>query len=47
MADIIVPFDLPYVCQFASPELVHAFVYGEQEIESDPRWAEYGAADAA
>jgi hypothetical protein len=47
MVDLRVPYELPYVCQFASPELVHAFVYGEREIESDPRWAEYGAVDAA
>jgi hypothetical protein len=47
MVDLRVPYEIPYVCQFASPELVHAFVYGERDIESDPRGAEYGAADAA
>lgn len=45
--EISVPYDISYVCQFASQELVHAFVYEEQAIESDPRWAEYGAVDAA
>jgi hypothetical protein len=47
MFNLPVPYDIPYVCQFASPELVHTFVYGERDIETDPRWAESGAADAA
>jgi hypothetical protein len=47
MIDLTVPYDISYVCQFASPELVHAFVYGKRDIETDPRWDEYGAVDAA
>lgn len=42
-----VPHNIPYTCQFASPEMVRAFVHGEREIETDPRWAEYGANDPA
>src|SRR5687767_10169423 len=43
MPDIVAPDHVPYYCQFASPDLVHAFIYGDQPIDSDPRWAEYGA----
>jgi len=38
-----ISFDVPYVCQFASPELVHDLVYGLRPLESDPSWALYGA----
>lgn len=43
MFKLLVSYPVPYVCQFASPELVRAFIFHEQPIESDPRWAEYGA----
>lgn len=43
MVDLVVPYKIPYTCQFASPELVHAFAYGEREVVTDPRWAEYDA----
>lgn len=38
-----VSYHIPYTCQYASPELVRAFIYGERETSSDPRWADYGA----
>jgi hypothetical protein len=47
MHEIRVSYPVPYVCQFASPELVRAFVNEEQPLESDPRWKEYGAESAA
>lgn len=34
---------MPYVCQFASPALVRAFVDGGRSPETDPAWATYGA----
>lgn len=43
MPDLTVSYPVPYVCQFATPELVRAFIYGEREIGSDPNWAAYGA----
>ncbi len=47
MPAVCVPYPIPYACQFASPDLVRAFVYEERPLESDPRWAEYGAASPA
>ena len=47
MPDLIVPYPVPYVCQFASPELVRAFLSGERPLESDPNWAAYGAESPA
>jgi len=44
MSDLTVSYAVPYVCQYASPDRVRAFVYGEQPLESDPHWAAYGAA---
>lgn len=43
MRDIYVSFSVPYVSQFATPELARAFIYGERELETDPNWAVYGA----
>jgi hypothetical protein len=43
MPDLTVPYGVPYICQFASPTLVKAFIDGERALESDPEWAAYGA----
>lgn len=43
MPDLTVSYPVPYTCQFASPELVHAFLHGERALETDPNWAAYGA----
>ncbi len=43
MREITVSYHIPYTCQYASPELVRAFIYGERETVSDPRWLDYGA----
>jgi hypothetical protein len=43
MPDLLVSHAIPYRCQYASRELVRAFVNGERALESDPRWAAYGA----
>jgi hypothetical protein len=47
MLDLLVPYTIPYCCQFASPDLVHDFIYEVRTIDSDPRWADYGAATPA
>lgn len=46
MPVVTVSCPVPYVCQYASPDLVRAFVYGERPLESDPGWQAYGAASA-
>jgi hypothetical protein len=43
MPDLTVPYGVPYICQFASPTLVRAFIDGVRALESDPEWAAYGA----
>ncbi|MEU7389846.1 C39 family peptidase [Streptomyces tanashiensis] len=40
------PDHLPTVTQFASPDLIHAIVYGGRDQGDDPRWPESGAPDA-
>ncbi len=40
---LIAAYTPPSYCQFASPELVQAFINGERDLLSDPNWAEYGA----
>jgi hypothetical protein len=35
--------DVPYVSQFASPELVDAIIHGRLPASADPRWAASGA----
>jgi hypothetical protein len=47
MPDLTVPYGVPYICQFASPALVKAFIDGERTLESDPEWAAYGAESPA
>lgn len=42
-----VSFDIPYTCQFASADLVSAFLTDGQPLESDPNWADYGVATPA
>jgi hypothetical protein len=37
---------VPYVAQWASPELIPAILAGEISARDDPRWPESGAADA-
>ena len=44
MLTLTVSYSIPYACQFASPELVRAFIRKEIPLEQDARWAEYGAA---
>jgi len=46
VAETILPFKVPYTCQFASRDRVQAFLNGAQPVESDPHWADYGAASA-
>jgi hypothetical protein len=47
MPILTVSYPVPYTCQFASPNLVWAFIHEGKPLEDDPRWAEYGAADPA
>lgn len=44
---IALPQAIPYVCQYASPDRVAAFVHGEAPLEEDSRWQDYGAASPA
>lgn len=44
MPMLTVSYSIPYTCQFASPELVRAFIHKDIPLEQDVRWAEYGAA---
>jgi hypothetical protein len=38
---------VPYTCQYASPGLVRAFIHEGRPLETDPRWADFGATDPA
>ncbi len=40
-----VPVDVPYVPQFASPDLIEAFIHGGLHGRDDPAWTEFGAPD--
>lgn len=40
---IRLPYSIPYYAQVASPELAAAFFDRGRPLESDPRWAEFGA----
>jgi hypothetical protein len=42
---IRLPYPVPYSAQVASPDLADAFFSQGRPLESDPRWAESGAAD--
>lgn len=42
-----VPLAVPYVPQFASPELIHAYIHEQFDGRADPAWASFGAADPA
>ncbi len=37
--------DVPYICQFASPALVNAYIHQGLHGRSDPNWKNYGAPD--
>lgn len=43
---IQLPYPVPYYGQVASPELAAAFFEHGRPLESDPRWAEFGASSA-
>lgn len=34
--------DVPYQCQFPSPNLVQGFLYGNLKVEKDPLWRGFG-----
>ncbi|HZW04338.1 MAG TPA: C39 family peptidase [Anaerolineaceae bacterium] len=44
---IRLPFPVPYYAQVASPDLAAEFFEAGRPLESDPRWAESGAASPA
>ncbi|HWS82868.1 MAG TPA: C39 family peptidase [Ktedonobacteraceae bacterium] len=39
------PKKLPYYAQFASPELIYAYVHENFDGRNDPRWRDYGTED--
>src|SRR5438874_1398008 len=41
-----VPVDVPYVAQFASPDLINAYIHDGLHGRDDPNWASFGASDA-
>jgi len=47
MEEIHLPYNVPYSAQVISGELAEAILSGQLAAESDPRWAESGAADPA
>ena len=42
----VVPFEVPYVPQFASPPLIHAYIHERLHGSDDPNWQQFGANDA-
>lgn len=40
-----VPFSVPYVAQFASPGLIHAYIHEGLHGQDDPAWPTFGAPD--
>ena len=40
-----VPFEVPYVAQFASPELINAYIHDQLHGRDDPNWRSFGADD--
>lgn len=38
----VVPWRVPVIAQFASPELTAAILAGRLEPSADPRWADFG-----
>src|SRR5258708_5220472 len=43
--DYRVPVDVPYVAQFATPELIHAYIHSGLHGRDDPNWHSFGADD--
>lgn len=44
--DYKVPVDVPYIAQFASPTLIHAYIHDHLHGRDDPNWQSFGAADS-
>lgn len=40
------PFDVPYVSQFASPALINDYIHHQFDGTQDPNWEQFGAPDA-
>lgn len=40
--DYAVPVDVPYVAQFASPDLIHAYIHEQFHGRDDPNWQSFG-----
>ncbi|HET8911954.1 MAG TPA: C39 family peptidase [Ktedonobacteraceae bacterium] len=41
------PTPIPYQAQYASPELIHDYIYAGFDGRDDPRWHEFGSEDPA
>ncbi|MCI0711883.1 MAG: C39 family peptidase [Chloroflexi bacterium] len=41
----LLPFDVPYVAQFASPERIVDYIHNDYRGLDDPRWHDFGAED--
>lgn len=44
--DYTVPVDVPYVAQFASPDLIYSYIHEGLHGKDDPHWQAFGAPDA-
>jgi len=44
-SDYRVPVDVPYVAQFATPDLIYAYIHAGLHGRDDPDWRSFGAAD--
>src|SRR4051794_548077 len=40
-----VPVDVPYVAQFASPDLIYRYIHDGLHGKDDPNWQAFGAPD--
>ncbi len=45
--EYVVPLDVPYVPQFASPSLINDYIHNGYAGKQDPNWADFGASDSA
>ncbi|PJF43965.1 MAG: hypothetical protein CUN55_06360 [Phototrophicales bacterium] len=44
--DYYVPYDIPYVSQFASPDKINDYIHNSYDGTTDPNWHLFGAPDA-
>lgn len=45
--DYLLPFDIPYIPQFASPERINDYIHHGYDGTQDPNWSSFGAENPA